>query len=460
MNSPPTPRAPRALGSRLELFVDDWLIDRMNELRLELHPPIPREVALVFDRPWEGPESYDPVVIKEGERYRMWYRACGEVWEDQCTAYAESDDGIHWSRPNLGIHAFEGSRDNNIVLEKGNAKALCVFRDRSPEAPSGELYKAIGIGPRVDGRSTLRGFTSPDGLHWNLLDRDPILVAPDDPWPMFDSHNIAFWDPNLGQYAIYARGWLPPGVRTIRRSVSADFRQWSDLEFIDLGRTPAEHLYKNSCAPYFRAPHIYLMFPKRFVKDRKFHPDWKVNGISEAVFMSSRDGKHWDRRFMEAFLRPGPDPNNWTDRNIYIGPGIVPTGPAELSLYYVEHYRHPSARLRRATLRTDGFCSVRAPYAGGELVTHPLTFAGDELVVNYSTSAVGSLRVEIQDVSGRPLDGYGLSQCPEIYGDQIERAVAWQQGADVSALAGRPVRLRFVLRDADLYALQFRASPQ
>ena len=453
-----TPQALRNLGSRLELFVDDWLIDRMSGVRLKLHAPIPREIALAFDQPWEGTYSYDPVVIKEEECYRLWYRGCGLEWEDQCTAYAESADGIHWHRPNLGLFEFEGSRENNIVLQKGLAKALCVFRDRNPAAPPAEQYKAIGVGFPVDGRATLRAFTSPDGLHWSLLDQDPILIAPDDPWPMFDTHNIAFWDPNQDCYAIYARGWLPPGVRTIRRSVSTDFRHWSELEFIDMGDSPAEHLYKNSCAPYFRAPHLYLMFPKRFVPERKFYPDWEAGGISEAVFMSSRDGMHWDRRFMEGFLRPGPDPDNWTDRNMYIGPGIVPTGPAELSLYYIEHYRRPSARLRRATLRTDGFCSVRALYAGGEFLTRPLTFAGEELVINYSTSAVGSLQVEIQDATGRPLEGYALSQCPEIYGDEIERVVTWQQGTGISALAGQPIRLRFVLRDADLYAIQFRPA--
>ena len=137
------------------------------------------------------------------------------------------------------------------------------------------------------------------------------------------------------------RGWIPPGIRTIRRSVSDDFRYWSEPEFIDLGDSPTEHLYKNACTQYFRAPHIYLMFPKRFVPDRKFHEDWKANGLSESVFMTSRDGVDWDRRFMEPFLCLGSDLDNWTDRNLYIGVGVVPTGPAEMSVYFMEHYRRP-----------------------------------------------------------------------------------------------------------------------
>ena len=449
----------RNIGSRLELFLDDWLIDQMSGVSLRMHHPAPRETALEFDRPWEGAFSYDPVVMKEDGRFRLWYRGCGPEWEGQVTAYAESEDGVHWRRPSLGIFEHKGSRENNIVLQGSMAKALCVFRDGNPAAPASEAYKAIGLGPKTGKRDILRGFTSPDGLHWNLLDRDPIIVAPDDAWPFFDSHNVAFWDCLECEYVIYARGWNPPGVRSIRRSVSPDFREWSEPEPIDMGDGPAEHLYKNACTQYFRAPHHYLMFPKRFQPDRKAREDWET-GLSESVFMSSRDGIHWDRRFMEAFLRPGPDPDNWTDRNMYIGVGVVPTGPAEMSIYYMEHYRHPSIRLRRGTLRTDGFVSVNAPWSGGEFVTKPLTFQGEELAINYASSVAGEVRAEIQDAEGRPLEGYRVSDCAEIYGDEVERVVAWQEGTDVSALAGKPIRLRFAMKDADLFAIQFRVARQ
>ena len=198
------------------------------------------------------------------------------------------------------------------------------------------------------------------------------------------------------------------------------------------------------------------MFPKRFVPDRKVHDDWEHQGLSEAVFMSSRDGFHFDRRFMEAFIRPGPDPLNWTDRNMIVGRGVVPTGDAEISIYYVENYQHPSDRLRRATLRTDGFVSVNAPYAGGEMTTKPLVFEGGELVVNYATSVAGSVKFELQEADGKAIDGFLLPQCREIFGDEIERAVTWEGGSDVSALAGRPVRLHVAMKDADLYSVRFR----
>ena len=169
-----------------------------------------------------------------------------------------------------------------------------MFRDDNAAATDATRYKAIGVGKPIDGRATLRGLTSPDGIHWQLLDRDPLILSPVETRPLFDSHNIAFWDGVRGQYTAYMRGWLPSGERSIRRSTSADFRNWSELQFIDMGDAPTEHLYQNACTPYFRAPHLYLMFPKRFVPERKFDPHWPYNGSSDSVFMTSRDGQRWN----------------------------------------------------------------------------------------------------------------------------------------------------------------------
>lgn len=131
--------------------------------------------------------------------------------------------------------------------------------------------------------------------------------------------------------------------------------------------------------------------------------------------------------------------------------------PNELSFYAPESYwTGNSSEVRRYTLRLDGFVSVQAPMKGGELVTKPLRFAGRELSLNFSSSAAGDVRVEIQDADGRPLPGYSLEECPPIFGDTIDRRVVWERGKDVGALAGKPVRLRFVLKDADVFSFQFR----
>ena len=98
---------------------------------------------------------------------------------------------------------------------------------------------------------------------------------------------------------------------------------------------------------------------------------------------------------------------------------------------------------------------MNAPYPGGELLTKPFKFSGNKLEINFVTSAAGGLRVEVQDETGKPIPGYTLAESPEIIGDEIERVISWSSGADVSKLAGKTIRLRFVMRDADLYSLRF-----
>jgi hypothetical protein len=127
-----------------------------------------------------------------------------------------------------------------------------------------------------------------------------------------------------------------------------------------------------------------------------------------------------------------------------------------MQLFVARQYMQPTWHIERLLLRTDGFASASAPWAGGEMVTKPLTFTGKALEINYRTSAAGSVRVEIRDADGKPLAGFAAADCPEIIGDEIERVVAWQAGPDVGSLAGRPVRLRFVLADADLFSFRFR----
>ncbi|MBL9173266.1 MAG: hypothetical protein JNL10_07025, partial [Verrucomicrobiales bacterium] len=181
-----------------------------------------------------------------------------------------------------------------------------------------------------------------------------------------------------------------------------------------------------------------------------------VSDAAEAVFMTSRGGTTYSRRFLEGFIRPGPDPGNWASRAGLTALGIVPTGPAEMSLYKQAHYAQPSSHLVRYTLRTDGFVSVHAPFAGGEFVTRLLTFTGSRLFLNFSTGAAGSLRVELQDLGGTPIPGFTLADSSEWIGDDTERTAPWKSGRSLEFLNGQPVRLRFVLKDADLYSLQFR----
>ena len=126
---------------------------------------------------------------------------------------------------------------------------------------------------------------------------------------------------------------------------------------------------------------------------------------------------------------------------------------------YNEYDRAGSERrLRRFTYRVDGFVSVRAGTAGGEIVTRPLAFKGKQLVINYIAWPFrkGCVRVEVQDAEGHPLDGLALNDCVKLDGNEIEQRVTWKTGATPERYAGQPVRLRFVLKHADLFSLQFK----
>ncbi|MBI3943951.1 MAG: hypothetical protein HY326_13115 [Chloroflexi bacterium] len=438
------------IGTRWELFVDDWLIESMANTRLQLHQPVPQEVALKFDAPWEGAWSHYITMLQYGEEYRAYYRG----WQPDgqaVTAVATSKDGIVWQRPKLGLFEWDGSRDNNIVWIGQASETFAPFLDTNPETPAAQRFKAVAA-LTIPGskKQALYPFGSADGYHWQQLQQDPIITS-----GSFDSQNLAFWDGVRGRYVAFFRDFRN-GVRTIKTATSPDFLNWTEPEWLDFGNTPAEDLYTNATVSYFRAPYLFLAFPMRFLPKRKVVLDHPEVGVSDAVFMSSRDGVHWDRRFLEAFLRPGRDQENWTERSNAIAWGLLPTAPDEISLYWIEHYRHPDAQLRRGTLRVDGFVSVHADYPLGEMITKSFVFRGQQMVLNYATSAAGSVRVEIQDMAGQPIPGYSLEDCIEMYGDFVDAPVRWRTNYAVSDLTGKPVRLRFQIKDADLYALQFR----
>ena len=446
----------RNISSRIEPFVDDWLIEKMDGVELQLHHPTPREVVMVFDKPWEGNTSTYVTVFQDEKLFRMYYRGSHHYFETgkvghQVACYAESTDGIHWTKPELNLFEFSGSTRNNIVWDGVGNHNFAPFKDTNPNCKPEARYKAFG-----SVKGGLVAFQSFDGIHWSLMQSEPVITK-----GAFDSQNLAFWDSVRGRYVDFHRGGRD-GVRAIMTCTSEDFIHWTEPQWIDFGDTPSEHLYTNAITPYFRAPHIFLGFPKRFLPSRNkmSHPG---PGVSDGVFMSSRDGLHW-RRWLEAFIRPGLQQERWVNRNNMTAWGIlstkaeIPGLPDELSLYSNENYYSMDGvcRLRRFTLRPDGFVSIHAPYVGGEFLTRPLIFDGKELVMNYSTSAAGSVRVEITDKNGKPIPGFSLDECSEIYGDEIEKVVEWKSQPDLSSLAEQPIRLRFVLKDADLYSIRFR----
>ena len=460
------------LSSRRELFVDHKLIDSFQQTELRLHEPRPMETAIVVDRPWEGAFNGGCCVFQHQGLFRMYYRAL-TTHSGPRLCYAESADGIHWTKPELGLVQIDGDCANNVIV--ADTPNFDIFLDTRPGVAADECIKMTrysvegeSLTPYFAGKGTkaIHLLASGDGLTFRELGSEPIVTC--DLPNAFDSHNIFFWSHVEQQYLCYFRIMDP--LRTVARMCSPDLQHWSEPVVMAYGDTPREELYTNSTIPYFRAPHIYLALPARFMPGRRVLTDAQLadmhvasygehvyyNDCSDAAFMSTRAGTtHYERTFMEAFLRPGPEPGNWVSRTNYPLHGIIQTAPEEISLFASRHYAQPSWHLRRFTLRTDGFVSVHAPYSGGEMITRPCVFQGRELEINYATGAAGGLRVELQDGAGLALPGYALNDCDPVIGDEIERCVSWAGNGDVSHLAGTSIRLRFAMHDADLYALRF-----
>jgi len=472
---------PVNIGSRLELLVDDYLVEKLGGgAALRLHHPVPREICLVLDAPWEGNGCNYVTVLKDGDKYRMYYRghqmnvrgSKGKRPHPMVTCMAESSDGIHWTKPDLGVVEFGGSKKNNIIRMGGLCHDFSPFVDGNPACPPEARYKAVGA---AGFRKGLLAYQSPDGIHWSPMnDGKPVITD-----GAFDTQNIAFWDPVRREYRAYVRDFRN-GVRDIRTATSKDFLHWTKPAWLVFPGAAKEHLYTNQVKPYFRAPHIFIGFPTRYI-DRGWslamralpereHRELRAKAnrrygtaLTEGLLMTSRDGLTF-HRWAEAFLRPGLRlKHNWKYGDNYIAWHAVetashlPDSPPELSLYATEGYwTGSSTHIRRYTLRMDGFVSASAPMSGGEVLTRPFVFEGERLVLNMSTSAAGGIRVEIQDADGKPIPGRSLADCPDIFGDALEHVVTWKDGSTVAALAGKPVRLRITLRDADLFALRFR----
>jgi hypothetical protein len=478
------------LGDRRELFIDDHLLGEMKNVQLLVHQPVPQEIAVNCDAPWDGNGGGYFTVLHDAREgvYRMYYHAWQiptgiEPGGPLTIAYFQSSDGITWERPNLGLVEFNDSKDNNIILDKmGDGKGchdFSPFIDENPAATPEGRYKATGAGAATD--QGVWAYQSPDGIHWT-----PMTTAPVFDKGAFDSQNVSFWSVEEQQYVLYYRVFSDggyKGTRLVNRAVSKDFINWTDegtIQFAE-GEGPGAlaQFYVNQIKPYARAPHLYIGFPARYVdhgltESTPLLPEWDLRekrmtvtprygtAITDSVYITSRDGMHF-RQSNDVFLRPGlRTRHNWSYGDNYIAWHVVETAstrddsPIELSLYATESYfTGKDSRLRRYTLRIDGFASVHAKLQEGEFTTKPISFSGKELSLNVATSAAGMVQVEIRGLDANPIPGYALADCDLIYGDSLDRRVSWKGNRSVEALAGKPVLLRFVMREADVYSLKF-----
>ena len=298
----------------------------------------------------------------------------------------------------------------------------------------------------------------------------------------FDTMNVIIWDAKRKKYVGFIRGfhnmtdenspWT--GVRDIRYMESKDFKNWSDPKLLDFGDADDYPLYTNCVSQYYRGKHVFVGFPSRYVERKEWTDTFdKLTGrqkrferytisprygltITDCVFMTSRDGYSW-KRYDEAIYRPGPEePNNWVYGDGYpaVGmietPGNYPGTDNEISMYmFTNHWMGIPAELYRYTMRIDGFVSYNATYKPQILTTKPFIFEGDQLFINFSTSAIGYIYIKIKGDDGNEINSY------ELFGYKIDRQVGFKDGTPAQ-FKGKPVVMEIKMSDADIYSFIFK----
>ncbi len=459
----------RSIGSNRVLFLDHTYVETSQNTRLKLHPPRKTGERLIeSDRVWESATLNWFSVLRDGEKYRMWYE-CYDIdgWptaDDTSFCYAESEDGVHWVKPSLGLFAYQGNADNNIIFReigtdqhRSRVHGSCVFLD--PHAAPDARYKCVSQG-RFQGIGSnpyyVAGMTSPDGLHWTRL---PEPICGD----FADSQYSGFWDEAQQQFALFGRAG-GRGGRAIGHSISSRFEAFPRLTesvVLQVDEDEAEgcDLYNPACQQYPGMPEWYLMFPSRFC-----HSEDTLD-IRLAV---SRDGVTWTWPDRETpFISLGAD-GDFDSGSLYMANGAcVPTAEGFSFYFSASPLKHEQVDLpnledpknqrviTRAVAPRDRLVSVTAGASGGTVQTPLVQFAGNRLTVNVSVATGGRIRIALLDAQGMSLPGRSIEQCQTITGDDTASTVCWADGCDVELWSGQPVRLRIELHDANLFGFQF-----
>lgn len=465
------------IQNRREVFWDDFLIDPDKTTADKvLHHPRRRERSLVYDRPWEGDCGNCFNVLWDNGIYRMYYLSTwqkdpktGKRWEDYNICYAESRDGIRWMKPDLGLYPFGRCRHTNIIVPQkpDHLGDFSVIIDPNQPEGSPERYKGV-----CSCNGKLWCYTSSDGIRftkaWMMTDKGS-----------FDTTNTAFWSESMKKYVGYIRNVHkdPTGqfnIRDIRYMVSDDFHTWSDPVPLEYGDPYDFQMYTNGVFPYPRAEHLFVGFPTRYTERKEWtkNYDQLTNpeerryrmtqgdpryglALTDSLFMTSRDGLHWDRT-EEAYLCPGPEEaNNWIYGDCYpakgfaVTPGKTPDSDTELSTYMnCRHWTGIPSEVWRYSIRTDGFVSRHGSYRGQKVVTKPFLYRGSRMTINFRTSAAGKAVITLRSEDGRE-----LHTC-DLFGDRVDRPVEFENGSP-EELQGTPVVLEIELHDADIYSFRF-----
>ncbi|MBN2308343.1 MAG: hypothetical protein JXR94_05195 [Candidatus Hydrogenedentes bacterium] len=444
---------PFAIAGDTQLFVDDALVAAKTAVVRRAHacekPPQP---VVEPEMPWEQDGDDQRIyvygtVMRDAETglFRMWYNRIHLV------LYATSEDGLHWNRPELGLHEWEGSKANNIVLPGFHSPSV-VF---NADAPPDQRYVMFGSS---DGYSVAH---SPDGIHWEPYPKNPVI-------PGGDTCTLTY-DADTGEYlAFHKRTIKHRGYprRLVFLATSRDMQEWSEPKLVmapdavDDAQVDREggrfaQFYNMSAFPYGGQ---FLGFVTHFrysgPPPQKGPLQSGHDGPIDVQLVHSRDGRSWERCEDRSPVIPnGPYAY---DAGCILGVANAPVVVGdELWLYYTAiTTTHggfvPEKRITVALAkwRLDGFVSLDAAEEPGTVRTIPLQNEGGHLVVN--ADIAGTLTVAVLDAAGTPLPGYRHEDCQPVTGDSVRHAIRWKERDTLPE--DRPFCIEFRMQNAQLFS--------
>ena len=447
------------------LFADPRMIMHPENVWPKLHPPRKTgDRLLESDKPWEDATLNWFTVLQDQGKFRMWYE-CYDMagWptaDDTSFCYAESDDGIHWIKPNLGLLEYQGNTANNILFRqigtgrsRSRVHGTCVFID--PNAPPEARYKCVsqglfqGIGDRP---YYVAGMFSPDGLHWTRLEQ-PICSV------FADSQYSAAWNSQNGEYVLYGR--ISGHGRALGRAVSDSFGSFPLLSLCL--QTDAKHpsdtdLYNPAWMRYPGEPQLQLMLPSLF--------DHRSDTLAIHIALS-HDGQDWvwpDRT--TPFISLG-ESGTFDSGSLYSANGCLEVGDEVWFYFGASPLKHeetnpdtlsiPSNRrvYSRAVAKRNRLVSASTGSVPGNFETSALRYQGKSLAITADIAAGGYVRIGLQDAAGEPIAGRALTDCEPMRSSESPMTVTWGHQSDVSDLSGTTIRLQVEMMNADLFSLHF-----
>jgi len=457
------------LGQR-QLFLDDYCVAKTDALQKTMHSPEKKGAVVCPDQPWEVwlQTRCAPAWDEEQQIFKLWLLTCPPDPQFAGTTYAESKDGIHWSKPSLGQKDYHGSTANNFVttdprLPWGPNCIESVVYDAKDSDPTRRYKGLMGAEYRVP-------VVSPDGIHWKQLDAAKLTSS--------DEGNLCY-DPITSTFIATLKTFVKHG-RAHAFWTSKDFVNWTRLPGVfqtdDGDQRLAKETIKarladatlqqpvcNNPADYnadvynlglFRYEGLYVGLPAVYYATGKDAAGTNTDGFHLIQLACSRDLRTWqrlgDRR---PFIGPSPVASGAYDLTQLLPPSAAVVHGDELWFYYTGlKYREPpknadakSGAVCLATLRRDGFISLDAGENAGTLVTRRFAAGGAKLCVN-ADAAGGNWNVEVLDDEGN-----AMATSETIAGDQRHAIVSWKSG-DWAKLHGQTVHLRFTLRGTRFYS--------